>query len=235
MVAGYPLHIIQRGHNKQVVFAGPEDFERYVADMRELKEAFGIRIHAYCLMTNHVHLLLAPRDSPAAMGKFMKALAGRATRYRNRLEGRSGTLWEGRYKSSLVQSDAYLLACCRYIELNPVRARMVAAPQHYRWSSTRERLGKESRGLLDWHPTYQSLGRSEPERRESYVRFLGMAVPQGEWQLIRDAVQRGQLTGIGKFVDEIEQIAGARIELRARGRPRKATGEGKKDEKRADK
>jgi putative transposase len=129
VVEGYPHHVVQRGHNRQVVFAGAEDFERYLGDLRELKDAFGIRVYGYCLMTNHVHLLLGPRESRLALGSFMKALAGRATRYRNRLEGRSGTLWESRYKSSLVQADAYLLACCRYIELNPVWSGMVARPE----------------------------------------------------------------------------------------------------------
>lgn len=148
VVPDYPHHIVQRGHNRQVVFAGAEDFERYRGDLRELKQAFDIRVLAYCLMTNHVHLLLAPPDHPSALGSFMKALAGRATRYRNRLERRSGTLWESRYKSSLVQSHTYLLACCRYIELNPVRARMVGAPQDYLWSSTRERLGLAEEAIL---------------------------------------------------------------------------------------
>ncbi|HSW12368.1 MAG TPA: transposase [Solimonas sp.] len=221
VVEGYPHHVVQRGHNRSVVFAAPEDFERYLGDLRELKEAFGIRLYAYCLMTNHVHLLLGPRESPAALGSFMKALAGRATRYRNRLEGRSGTLWESRYKSSLVQADSYLLACCRYIELNPVRARMVATPQAYAWSSARERLGQKSVGLLDWNPSYLSLGRSEDERRREYARYLRETIPEGEWTLIREALQRSQLTGTAKFVDEIERIAGLRIERRGRGRPRK--------------
>jgi len=221
VVEGYPHHVVQRGHNRSVVFASPEDFERYLSDLRELKETFGVRLYAYCLMTNHVHLLLGPRESPAALGAFMKALAGRATRYRNRLEGRSGTLWESRYKSSLVQAESYLLACCRYIELNPVRARMVASPQAYPWSSAKERLGQKPADMLDWNPSYLSLGRSEDERRREYARYLRGAIPEGEWTLIRDSLQRGQLTGTAKFVDEIERIAGLRIEHRGRGRPRK--------------
>ncbi|AXQ30211.1 transposase [Solimonas sp. K1W22B-7] len=221
VVEGYPHHVVQRGHNRQVVFAGDEDYERYISDLRELKATFGIRLYAYCLMTNHVHLLLGPRESPAALGSFMKALAGRATRYRNRLEGRSGTLWESRYKSSLVQADSYLLACCRYIELNPVRARMVASPQAYAWSSAKERLGQRPADLLDWNPSYLSLGRSEVERKQEYSRYLREAIPEGEWTLIRDSLQRGQLTGTKKFVNEIERITGARVEHRARGRPRK--------------
>lgn len=117
VLPGYPHHVVQRGHNRQVVFATGEDFQHYLDDLRELRDRLDVRVHAYCLMTNHVHLLLAPgEDYGSGMARLMKALAGRATRYRNRLEGRSGTLWEGRYKSSPVQADRYLLACCRYID-----------------------------------------------------------------------------------------------------------------------
>jgi putative transposase len=224
VVPDYPHHVVQRGHNRGVVFASAADFERYLSDMLELKEVFGIRVYAYCLMTNHVHLLLGPRDTPSALGDFMKGLAGRATRYRNRLEKRSGTLWESRYKSSLVQKETYLLACCRYIELNPVRARMVAGPGDYPWSSARERLGLAPSGILDWNPTYLGLGRTEMERQRRYSQFLRQAIPEGEWGIIRQALQRGQLTGGERFVDEIEQILGRRVESRAPGRPRK-TGE----------
>lgn len=133
VLPNYPHYVVQRGHNRQIVLAGTEDYQCYLANLCELKEAFGVKVYAYCLMTNHVHLLLAPGDAVAGLGQMMKALAARTTRYRNRLEGRSGTLWESRYKSSVVQSDAYLLACCRYIELNPVRARMVELPSSKEW------------------------------------------------------------------------------------------------------
>ncbi len=221
VLADYPHQVVQRGHNRQVVFAAVADFERYLNDLAELKQAFGIKVYAYCLMPNHVHLLVGPRDTASALGLFMKALAGRATRYRNKIEGRSGTLWESRYKSSLVQKETYLLACCRYIELNPVRARMVSACEDYPWSSARERLGLAEAGLLDWAPSYRVLGDIEMERRRRWREFLRESIPDGEWTLIRDALQRGQLTGTARFVDEIERIAGQRIELRSRGRPRK--------------
>ena len=133
VLPNYPHHVVQRGHNRQVVFAGEADFRRYLDDLRELKSAFGVGVYAYCLMTNHVHLLLAPGEAVAGLGQMMKALAARATRYCNKLEGRSGTLWERRDKSSPVQTDQYLLACDRYIELNPVRARMVNRPEEYKW------------------------------------------------------------------------------------------------------
>ncbi len=224
VLPNYPHHVVQRGHNRQVVFAAPEDFQRYLDDLRELKEVFAVKVYAYCLMTNHVHLLLAPGDSAAGLGQLMKALAARATRYRNRLEGRSGTLWESRYKSSIVQTDAYLLACARYIELNPVRARMVAEPADYLWSSYRDRMGLTEYGdWLDVDPCFLALGRHLTERRERYEGFVKQAVKPEEVSLIREALQRGQLTGSARFIDEVEQITGIRIEQRGQGRPKAQT------------
>jgi putative transposase len=222
VLANYPHHVVQRGHDRQVVFAGEADFKRYLADLKELKDAFEVRVFAYCLMINHVHLLLQPEGSPAGLGRLMKALAARMTRYRNKLERRSGTLWESRYKSSLVQSDAYLLSCCRYIELNPVRARMVTGPGGYRWSSYRERMG-EVPGLvgLDSDPCYEALAQDDAQRRERYRRFVAQGIPEQELRLIRAAVQRGQLTGNHRFVDCVERILGRRVEMRGQGRPAK--------------
>ena len=219
----YPHHVVQRGHNRQPIFAEPQDYERYLETLREFKSEYGVEVYAYCLMTNHVHLLLAPSE-PDAIGKLMKRLAGRQTRYHNRLEGRSGTLWEGRYKSSLVQQGDYLLACCRYIELNPIRARMVAAPEDYRWSSCRARLGHEAVDWLDVHPCYRALSETEAVRRAQYRAYLQTSIPSGEWELIRAAVQRGQLTGNDRFTEEIAAIVGRRVERRGRGRPAKAIG-----------
>ncbi|WP_433899673.1 transposase [Pseudomonas sp. PSE1(2024)] len=219
----YPHHIVQRGHNRQVVFAEPRDFERYLSDLCELKEALGIKVYAYCLMTNHVHLLLAPGESTSSHGQLMKALAARMTRYRNKVEGRTGTLWESRYKSSVVQSDTYLLACSRYIELNPVRAHMVARAEDYRWSSFALRVNDFSENTwLDNDPCFLELGPNDSIRRERYKSFVEMATPTNELQLIRSALQRGQLTGDMRFVDEIEKITGRRIQFRARGRPEKS-------------
>jgi len=217
----YPHHIVQRGHNRQVIFAGRQDYQRYLDTLRELKEKYAVAVYAFCLMTNHVHLLLSPCE-PTGLGKLMKRLAGRQTRHHNRLEGRTGTLWEGRYKSSLVERDDYLLACCRYIELNPVRARMVAEPQDYAWSSCRYRLGADTSDWLDPDPCYLSLGEDEAERRRRYREFLLAGIPSGEWELIREAVQRGQLTRAGHFTQEVAGILGRRVERRGRGRPAKS-------------
>ena len=204
-----------------MVFAAEEDYQHYVNDLKELKEAFGIKIYAYCLMTNHVHLLVDPGDSVAALGQLMKALAGRATRYRNRLEGRTGTLWESRYKSSVVQTNNYLLACCRYIELNPVRACMVVDPADYPWSSYNARVGhSRDSDWLDINACFSVLGDTSLYRRDSNKTFVKQSISSEEIKTIREALQRGQLTGIPRFVDEVEKVAGIRIENRGRGRPR---------------
>lgn len=217
----YPHHIIQRGHNRQIVFAGPSDYGTYLDNLSEFKAFYGIQVYAFCLMTNHVHLILQPGSEPRSLGLLMKRLAGRQTRYVNRLEGRSGSLWESRYKSSPIETDAYLLACCRYVELNPVRAGIVDAPDKYPWSSYRQRIGLGERGWLDIDPCFEALGRTDATRRKRYADFVGCNIAEGEWDLIREAVQRGQLTGSARFVDRVEAIIGRRIEHRGPGRPRK--------------
>lgn len=125
VLANYPHHVVQRGHNRQVVFASEEDYRYYLDTLAAFKDDCGVKVYGFCLMTNHVHLLVQPSEEVAGLGRLMKRLAGRLTRYRNRLEGRSGTLRESRYKSSVVDTEEYLLACKRYIELNPGRAGMV--------------------------------------------------------------------------------------------------------------
>ncbi|MFC6339701.1 transposase [Pseudomonas sp. CCM 7891] len=222
VLPNYPHHVVQRGHNRQVVFAAPEDYQRYVGDLRELKDEFGIKVYAYCLMTNHAHLLVAPSESVAGLGQLMKVLAARATRYRNRLEGRTGTLWESRYRSSVVQSETYLLACCRYIELNPVRACMVADAADYPWSSYNARVGSSpDSDWLDIDTCFDVLGDTTLERHENYKIFMSQSVSTEELKTIRQALQRGQLTGTTRFIDEVERIAGIRIEHRGQGRPRR--------------
>jgi len=206
----YPHHIVQRGHDRNEVFVEAADYRYYLDTLKEFKEVFGVRLYAYCLMTNHVHLLLAPSDH-SGIGQLMKRLAGRQTRYRNKLEKRCGTLWDGRYKSSLVDVDNYLMACVRYIELNPVRARMVDEPGKFQWSSYRERIGKTSVRLLDELPV---------EKGVNHGAFVEGAIPDGEWELIRKAVKSNHITGSEKFCERIEIALGRRLRQRTPGRPR---------------
>lgn len=221
MLPGYPHHILQRGHNGQAVFTSPRDFTYYLNELADLKEAFNISLYAYCLMPNHVHLLVCPQHSASSLAAFMKALSARATRYRNRVEKRSGTLWGSRYKSSLVQQDHYLLASCLYIDLNPVLGRLVAFAEDYPWSSVRERLGMVESRHLDWCSAFDALGNTGAERVRRYTHALREPVCEYQSAFIRGSLQRGQLTGTRGFVDEIEHVAGVRLEQRGRGRPRK--------------
>ena len=198
----YPHHITQRGHDRNVVFATEADFRYYLETLAEYKEVYRVKVYSYCLMTNHVHLLLTPSDRNG-LGQLMKRLAGRQTRFRNKYEGRSGTLWESRYKSSLVDVEQYLLACVRYIELNPVRAGMVAQPEAYAWSSFRARVGIVDCPWLDPVPGMETLSKNQVIAASAYSKYVKSAIPEGEWEMIRTAVARNQLTGNDKFVEEI--------------------------------
>ena len=144
LLPGYPHHIIQRGHDRQSVFANDSDFRVYLDNLSEQINVLNVSLFSYCLMTNPIHLLVQPERDGADLSRLMRIVAARQTRYINRLEHRTGTLWEGRFKCSIVDFEKYLLACCRYIELNPVRAGMVREPAEYTWSSYRQRVGLEA-------------------------------------------------------------------------------------------
>ena len=221
VIVDHPHHIIQRGHNRETVFASDEDYLYYLENLRKWKETYGCRIYAYCLMTNHVHLIIDPGNDERHLAHLMKRVAGRQTRHVNRIERRTGSLWEGRFKSSPICIDEYFLACCRYVELNPVRAGIVADPADYRWSSYGVKIGVRKEEWLDHDPCYLGLADSEKKRVERYKAWVKDAIPAGEWELIRQSLQRGQLTGSIRFVDEIEKKIKRRVECRGRGRPKK--------------
>lgn len=176
---------------------------------------------AYCLMTNHIHLIIDPGDDVASIGYVMKRLAARQTRYVNRLERRSGSLWDGRYKVSPIETESYLLGCCRYVELNPVKAGVVVAPEQYRWSSYSARVKNDWR-WLDCDPCFSALATTSAGCVAAYKRFVGADKDDCMETIIRQAIQRNQLTGSSRFVDEVEKRAGIRVEFRAMGRPRRA-------------
>ncbi|WP_305909968.1 transposase [Methylomarinum sp. Ch1-1] len=191
VLANYPHHVVQRGHNRQVVFAEEADFLYYLDTLKEFKDFYDVKVYGFCLMTNHVHLILQPGEEVAGLGQLMKRLAGRQTRFVNRQESRSGTLWEGRYRSSPIETETYLLACCRYVELNPVRAGMADDPAAYPWSSFQRHAGRNREfDWLDIDPCYNALGNTEAERTSRYTEFVYGAIPEGEWALIHEAVQR---------------------------------------------
>lgn len=213
-------HIVQRGHNRQAVFVEEADYQYYLATLKEWKEKLGAKVYAYCLMTNHVHLVLDPGADETSIGKLMKRLAGRQTRYVNYLEQRTGSLWEGRYKSSPIETETYLLACSRYVEMNPVRAGMVEKPEEYPWSSYRQKVGLEERWIDD-DACYRGLAREQSARYRRYKRFVMQTDTAETDEQIRTAYRNGGLTGTNHFADEIEEKIGIRIENRKPGRPRK--------------
>ena len=214
---------MQRGHNRQVVFRSDEDYLYYLANLQEWKQKLGCKVYAYCLMTNHVHLVVDPGDDERNLALLMKRVAGRQTRYVNKVEHRSGSLWEGRYKSSPINTNEYLLACCRYVELNPVRAGVVLDPLAYRWSSYGSKVGEYHQEWLDDDPCYLALANSADERAVRYAAWLAETIPANELEHISLALQRGQLTGSSRFVDEIAEKTERRVDFRGPGRPRKGT------------
>jgi len=210
-----PHHIVQRGHNRNPVFIERDDYQYYLDTLWDWKKALGIKVYGWCLMTNHVHLLLDPGDKPSSISDLMKQLAARQTRYVNRLERRTGSLWDGRYKLSPIATDEYLLQCCRYVDLNPVKAGIVEDPIDYEWSSFRAKVRGEIEGNLDFDECY--LGFKSP--RSDYRTFVSAGISKAEYEFIRERISRNQLTGGNRFIDEVERRVGVRIEARQQGRP----------------
>ena len=154
-----PLHVIQRGNNRQAVFFDDDNFARYRDWLIEAAEANGLAVHAYALMTNHVHLLATPKSTDS-LPRSMQSLGRRYVRYINARYRRTGTLWEGRYRAAPIDTEENFIACCCYIELNPVRAHMVGHPRQYRWSSYRAHAEGKDDALAGFHPVFKRLGRS---------------------------------------------------------------------------
>ncbi|MEZ5525276.1 MAG: transposase [Pseudomonadales bacterium] len=221
LVPNCPHHVVQRGHNRKAVFLAEEDYQFYLNNLQEWKTALGIKLYAWCLMTNHIHLVVEPGKDAKDLSTLMKRVNGRQAAYVNKLEGRSGALWEGRYKASPIQKEAYLLACCRYVELNPVKAGMVLKAADYLWSSYQERIFGQGRKLLNAADQYLELGVTAEERKRRYIEFLESGITSAEQRFIQESVSRNQLTGNARFIDEIEMRTGMRVEQRGRGRPRK--------------
>ena len=215
-----PLHIVQRGHNRDVCFFGEDDYFSYRHWLSEALKETDCALHAYVLMTNHVHLLLTP-PSGEAVSRLIMALGRRYVQYVNKTYRRTGTLWDSRYKSSLVQADAYLLTCQRYIELNPVRAGMVDEPAHYRWSSYRSNALGHADPLLTPHTLYLSLNAIQYQREANYRALFASEIDVAQITDIRTALQQSQPLGNSRFADTIERVTGERREVRPRGRPRR--------------
>ena len=216
---GVPLHLVQRGHNREPCFFAEDDYLSYLHWLGEALAESECALHAYVLMTNHVHLLLTPKRAAAVPGLVI-ALGRRYVQYVNRTYKRTGTLWDSRYKSSTVQAGTYLLACQRYIELNPVRAAMVEDPAHYRWTSYRANALGAADPRLTPHALYLALGRTAATRQAAYRKLFRAQLDQDAIADIRLALNQGQVLGNARFHAKIENMTGVRREARPRGRPR---------------
>lgn len=218
---GVPLHIVQRGHNREPCFFAEEDYLAYLHWLGEALSECDCRLHAFVLMTNHVHLLLTPRKAEV-VPKLMISLGRHYVQYINKTYRRTGTLWDSRYKSSLIQAEAYLLACQRYIELNPVRAVMVEDPAHYRWTSYRANALGQPQPMITPHPLYQALGSNARQRQAAYRALFRAPFDQAAPSDIRLALSQSQPLGDSRFHAKIERMVGERRQARPRGRPRSA-------------
>jgi putative transposase len=215
-----PVHIVQRGHSREPVFFEDGDYRAYLDWLAEAAERYACAVHAYVLMTNHIHILVTPEKSDS-VSRMMQYVGRRYVPYINYTYGTSGSIWEGRFKASLIQDEQYLLTCMRYIELNPVRANMTAGPGQYRWSSYRgNALGKTDK-LITPHALYTALGRTRANRQVAYRDLFKVHVDETELKSIRAAWQTGTPLGNDYFREKIERKLGSKTGQARRGRPSK--------------
>lgn len=215
--ADVPVHLIQRGNNRQLCFVTEEDYVAYVGWLTEYAKKYNVEVHAWVVMSNHVHLLCTPREE-GSLSRLMQALGRSYVRYFNNEYQRSGTLWEGRYKSCLVQEDRYLLEVYKYIELNPVRARIVADPGRYSWSSYQTNgLGVFST-LCTPHPEYLALGADPDERLNNYRLLCTQHIDHEILTELRGNTHKGLAFGTDRFKQQIETLTGRRVTAKKRGR-----------------
>lgn len=220
-LAGVPQHIMQRGNNRQAAFFCDNDYAVYLDKLREYAGKYHVSIHAFVLMTNHVHLLLTPSSDMGA-SQMMQSLGRYYVRYINQTYKRSGTLWEGRYKSSLVDDEGYFMAVSRYIELNPVRADMVRRPEDYRWSSYAHNGGDADIKLITPHGIYETLGEDKAARRKAYGDLVCELVSPEAEDEINLCMRKGWALGSDKFKAGVEKMAGRRVTPKPRGGDRKS-------------
>ncbi len=222
VILGQPQHIIQRGNNRQDIFCAEEDYCFYLEKLIEAAKKHQCDIHAYVLMTNHVHLLVTPHTENG-IGKMMQMLGRYYVQYFNHRYHRTGTLWEGRYKATLIDSEHYLLTCMRYIELNPVRAQdMVDHPAEYPWSSyAYNALGKEDK-LVTMQLEYRRLGRKDQDRQSAYRQLFRTRIPEMTLEALREATNKAWVMGSERFKARISTKMDRPMQSRGHGGDRKS-------------
>jgi len=214
----YPHHVILRGNNRQVIFSGESDMRRMLSLLEEHSMVQGVDVHAYVLMGNHLHLLLTPRRD-GALSLMMQSVGRSYVRAFNQAHGRTGTLWEGRYRSSLIQTERYLLTCMAYIDLNPVRAGMVEAPENYPWSSHAHYIGRLHQRLLTPPALYWELGNTPFAREAAYGELVRAGIAEHQQRALTAATLSGWALGDPGFLAVLESQTPRRIQPGKAGRP----------------
>lgn len=218
VVPGLPHHLIQRGNNRQKIFADDQDRERLLALLGEYAERHRVEIHGYVLMDNHLHLLATPRDAAGLPG-MMQALGRRYVQAFNARHHRTGTLFEGRYRAAPVQTERYLLACMVYLDLNPVRACVCARPAEFRWSSHGYYAGLRGDRLITPHPVYWQLGNTPFAREARYAELVAQGLDGEHDRALRESAAKGWALGEPDFLSKLEASLGRRVSPRSAGRP----------------
>ena len=220
-VPGYPHHVIQRGNNRQPIVVDDADRQRLLDDLAEHARAHGVAVHAYVLMSNHLHLLVTP-EAADSVPLMMQGVGRAYVRYFNRRHGRSGTLWEGRYRSTLIEAERHLLACMVYIDLNPVRAGMVATAADYPWSSHGHMIGLRIDPLITPHPLYWALGNTPFARERAYADLVEGAPGSPRQAELARGLRTAWALGGDAFVADLARRTQRRVSRTRPGRPRKA-------------
>ena len=221
-IPGYPHHVLQRGNNRQAIFTSPADYRTLLDLTAEAARNSGVAVHAYVLMANHFHLLATP-ESANSLPHMMQAVGRRYVRYFNDSQQRSGSLWEGRYRSTVLQANAGLLACMAYIDLNPVRAGLVSEARSYPWSSHGHYIGLRSDKVVAPHALFWGLGNTPFDREAAYAELVQAGLSTDEQAALTASVLSGWPSGDAAFVAELQKQTGRRVDKRKAGRP---TGQG---------
>ena len=215
---GLPHHVIQRGHNGQFIFQRPADYQFMLELMREYANSFSVDVHAYVLMPNHFHLLLTPQTA-SGLPNMLQAIGRRYVRYFNDAQGRTGTLWDGRYRSTVLQPETYLLACMAYIDLNPVRTNLVPHASEYPWSSHRHYIGHHIDKLVTPHAQFWGLGNTPFAREAVYAELISTGLLTNQVKVLTDSTLKGWALGDEAFLQNLQKETPRRLSKGQAGRP----------------
>lgn len=218
IIPSQPHHVIQRGNNDQVIFHDAEDYQAFLGWLRSAAKTYKVALHAYVLMPDHLHLLVTPSDEDG-LGQMMQWIGRYYVPYFNQKYGRSGTLWHGRYKTSLIDAEQYFMPCARFIEFNPVRAGLVASAAEYPWSSYQHHVGIRVDGLITDHANYWALGNTPFQREAAYLALTEYPLTAAEVEEIGKAVLKGWPLGSEKFKTELQLRVKRQVLPAKRGRP----------------